>query len=67
MPEIEKLVVDMIPNKETANKMRFKEEDAQLNKKLFKSPIGTLYLPKDPWINAERIRITVEDISGDKK
>ena len=65
MPETEPLtlVVEMIPNKETENKMRFKEETAQLNKNLFKSQIGTMYLPKENWINATRIRVTVEDIS----
>lgn len=57
------LIVEMIPDKETPNKMRFKEPKATLNKNLHKSPVGTFYLPKDTWGNATRIRITVEDIS----
>ncbi len=59
----EKLVIEMIQDKETDNKMRFKEPNALPGKNLHKSPIGTLYLPKDPWGKKTRIRLTVEDIS----
>lgn len=61
MPD--KLVLEMIQDKETTNKMRFKEPNTGSGKHLHKAIIGTLYLPKDPWAKKTRVRITVEDIS----
>ena len=57
------LIVEMIQDKETTNKMRFKEPNALPGKNLHKSPIGTLYLPKEPWSKATRVKLTIEDIS----
>ena len=61
---VNNLVVEMVQDKETDNKIRFKEESNFKSTHLFKNPIGTLYLPKHPWIQVNRIKITVEDISN---
>ena len=63
---VQPLVVEMVPDKETANKMRFKEPNARGGRNLFKSPIGTVYAPKEGWSEATRIRVTLEDISDEE-
>lgn len=61
---IDNLVVEMVQDKETTHKIRFKEESEFKSGRVYKNPIGTLYLPKEPWIHVSRIKITVEDISN---